>query len=526
MRQLAGEVVAEFVADVASTVSEAAGRVAELGPPRLRRHRRQLLHRGEVLNPERRLGEALGGAASAELTVCLEPVVELTLRNVLGATMLSASGDLVVATTGALVPGAAAPTAALGTDNGAHSPYWFWRLPAAEAWEPAAATLLARLHFCPRAALQEPWVEACQQVRAEWEGRASEFEVKMKSQFGAEPDRKDYWRSNVYPRPQVEAWLLRQDQEASAGGEAASEAPFPEVPERGPKGNSLSLHAHDDRFVVFGWNGDERVYNQGHVERLDTESGEIASISRSVCHVWGVTTDPRDGRVFCVTCCSSWAVAQLRGESTVLEPRPGAVEKEVLAEDFGAGELGLAFDAVLGALVTSDREGELRLVCPPDSEALATATAWLRRQAEARAAAEGASSRAEDAAPGEKERGDRAAGAAAEDVLAERRDPDVMQGSPLAPAAGEPVPPWTVVRLRPGSSLTKREMPAFAAALSSHGGRVTRRCCGSRRAVESFELGGGGGAEGASIVRARAPIVAATGAIGAEQPLVLLFEGA
>lgn len=131
-----------------------------------------------------------------------------------------------------------------------------------------------------------------------------------------------------------------------------------------------SVCGHNDQFVVMGWNANQYFSVGGHIDRLDVESGEIMPLA-SVPDIWGVATDPRDGRIFCVTCYDGIDLLLMQG-SSVLEPNRGSgVQPLILAQAGGYLGWGVAFDVALGAVVSrSHRNGCFYVISPQENEML------------------------------------------------------------------------------------------------------------------------------------------------------------
>lgn len=327
---MAGEVLANFTAAGTSTVAEVACRLAELAPgPSSLLYR--LIKGTDVLADESTIQDAVG-VGKVVLRACALPVLSLPLPGVSGVATLPGSGDYILAATGDL--GTGYTGGAQGTDEGADCPLWLWRLRSETGWAPEEAVLLTRRRCCTHEELQKVWV-GCRDILQK-QGRIEQ------------PYEKD---------------------------ELADETAIP-YPRKLRERFRAYLHAHDDRYVLVAWNQSDYIGGCGYVDRLDLETLEIVRMAR-IHDLWGVTTDPRDGTIFGVTCYDGTDVMQIAG-CTVYAPDPDPVATimagahRILAQPINPPmEYGMAFVPALGGLVVFGRtDGVLLLICPPDSPGL------------------------------------------------------------------------------------------------------------------------------------------------------------
>ena len=149
------------------------------------------------------------------------------------------------------------------------------------------------------------------------------------------------------------------DDEYTAEERARQPAPYPESRRRKM---AAFIHVHSARFALVAWNLDGYIGGGGRVHRLDVHTGELELLAK-VTDIWSVTTCPRTGRVFVVTCYDGWVVQALAG-SVETTPETGglfnaAPQPTLLASVEGPG---LAF--ARGVLFSASPNAAF-LIAPP-----------------------------------------------------------------------------------------------------------------------------------------------------------------
>eukprot|EP00931_Biecheleriopsis_adriatica_P064858 TRINITY_DN3953_c0_g1_i1.p1 TRINITY_DN3953_c0_g1~~TRINITY_DN3953_c0_g1_i1.p1 ORF type:complete len:507 (-),score=73.49 TRINITY_DN3953_c0_g1_i1:13-1533(-) len=311
---ITGERIAEFPSNSRCRVATVCAKLQDVRPVPLGLHY-DLAFGEKKLQPDSFLGD-LGAQTAIELQAHVPPTGSIVLPGVTGAAELPDSGDIIVASKGDITEGQVR-LETIGPDDGLSSYMWLWRLSKSHGYALQHATLLTRWQGYSTAELRQQW------------------SVCVRMQQAGEPE--SAFKYQAFSLDTVKK--------------------FGESPKALPHSPNLCMYtwvyAHSEKYALLTWGktGCEEFWIQrANIERLDIETGKVDHVAE-ISDLWGITTNPRDGTIFCATRYAGAAISQLSGTTvTNLSAAPREEDNLVIAR---MGQYGVAFDPELfgGALI-------------------------------------------------------------------------------------------------------------------------------------------------------------------------------